>query len=327
MKYLAIFFAILAAASSPLVQGEGPADETRIALRSEFLHMINRDRAGMGLPPVQLDPQASAVADTYCKAQIKNGTTGHFTTDGLAPYMRYSFAGGNDGVSKNAAAWSAAYKFSDRSLYDMIRRSEDAMMHEPPGHDGHRRTLLDPYATHVGIGLAWDGGEFRLTQEFIRRYVEWKRPLPRAAGVGDQVLGRGKAMPGYRIEAISIHHEPLPRPLAVQAANLIDSYSLPDKRRDYLPRLRGTYFQRHPDGALYEVREEYADGRRGDFSVSRDGTFSFDVPFTDGPGIYTVVVWVRANGNDKMTPIAASNVSIRVERPAGDFTFAGAGTR
>ena len=35
------------------------------------------------------------------------------------------------------------------------------------------RTILDPYATHVGIGVAWEGGEFRITQEFIRRYVDW----------------------------------------------------------------------------------------------------------------------------------------------------------
>lgn len=321
MKRLIFIFALIAA-GTPLAQGDGPIDETRFALRSEFLQMINRDRAVAGLPPVELDPQASAIADTYCRQQIRYGTTGHFTVDGLAPYMRYSFAGGNDGVSENAAAWSATYKFSDRSLYDMIRRSEDAMMKEVAPHDGHRRTILDPFATHVGIGLAWEHGEFRLTEEFIRRYVDWKRPLPRAASLNEQITASGKPLKTYKIEAISVHHEPLPQSLSIQAANLIDSYSLPDKRRDYLPRLRGTYFQRHPDGALYEVREEYADGRRGDFSVSRDGTFSFEVPFADGPGIYTVVVWVRRPGDP--APIPASNISIRVDRPAGGaFSLAG----
>ena len=324
MKRLILIFALIAAAT-PLAQGEGPVDETRIALRSEFLQMINRDRAANGLAPVELDPEASAIADTYCRQQIRNGTTGHFTTDGLSPYMRYSFAGGNDGVSENAAAWSATYKFSDRSLYDMIRRSEEAMMSERAPHDGHRRTILDPYATHVGIGLAWERGEFRLTEEFLRRYVAWKRPLPRGAGMTEQVVAVGKPLNNYHVEAISVHHEPLPQSLSTQVANLIDSYSLPDKRRDYLPRLRGTYFQRHPDGALYEVREEYADGRRGDFGVSRDGSFSFEVPFLDGSGVYTVVVWVRRNGDP--VPIAASNISIRVDRPASDFTFAAGGTR
>jgi uncharacterized protein YkwD len=324
MKRLALIFAFVLI-GTPFAQGEGPIDETRIALRSEFLQMINHDRAVNGLAPVALDPEASSIADSYCRQQIRYGTTGHFTIDGLSPYMRYSLAGGNDGISENAAAWSASYKFGDRALYDMIRRSEEAMMHEMPPHDGHRRTILDPYATHIGIGLAWERGEFRLTQEFIRRYVEWKRPLPRSAAATEPVIAIGKPLTGYRVEAISVHHEPIPQTLATQTANLIDSYSLPDKRRDYLPRLRGTRVERHADGAMYEIREEYADGRRGDFTVSRDGTFNFTVPFSDGPGMYTVVVWVRHPG-DPM-PIAASNISVRIDRPAGEVTYAGVGTR
>src|SRR5229473_474370 len=121
---------ILLVISAPLAQGEAPIDETRFTLREEFLRLINRDRKQFGLQPVKLDAFASNVADAYCREQIRNGTSGHFTTDGQAPYMRYSFAGGNDGVSENAAAWSASYSFSDRALYEMMRRSEDAMMRE-----------------------------------------------------------------------------------------------------------------------------------------------------------------------------------------------------
>src|SRR6476646_9851999 len=124
------FFALISAL--PFAQGEGPADETRITLRDEFLRIINQDRVANGLTPVALDPQASAVADDYCRDQIRNGTTGHF---------------GVDGVSENAAAWSASYHFSDRALYDMIQRSERAMIGERAPHDGHRRTILDPSAT------------------------------------------------------------------------------------------------------------------------------------------------------------------------------------
>lgn len=302
--------------ATPLAQGEGPIDETRFALRQEMLRMINRDRVAHGLEPVELEAEVSVQADAYCAKQIRNGTTGHFTTDGQAPYMRYSFAGGNDGVSENAAAWSANYKFSDRALYEMMRRSEETMMGEAAPHDGHRRTLLDPYATHVGIGLAWEGGEFRLAQEFVRRYVTWSRPLPRAAALSEPVLGIARPINGFRIEAISVHHEPIPQAISVITANLISNYSLPEKRRDYLPRLR-TYFHRESNGSLREVREEYTDGRRGDFPVAADGTFNFAVPFVDGPGVYTVVVWVTKDGEH--TPIAASNISIRVDRPASQY--------
>src|SRR5437660_6744723 len=207
-----LLLALLLVVSAPLAQGEGPIDETRFTLREEFLRLINRDRRQFGLQPVKLDPLASVVADAYCRDQIRNGTTGHYPIDGQSPYMRYSFAGGNDGVSENAAAWSANYTFSDRALYEMIRRSEEAMMAEAAPHDGHRRTILDPSATHVGIGLAWEAGEFRMTEEFIRRYIDWSQPLSRASADGHPVVCSGTPMPGYVIEAITVHHEPIPHP-------------------------------------------------------------------------------------------------------------------
>lgn len=320
MRHLVLGFITLLVVSAPLAQGEGPIDETRITLRQEVLRMINTDRQTNGLGPVLLDIEASSIADSYCRNQIANGTTGHFTTDGYSPYMRYSFAGGNDGVSENAAAWSANYRFSDRAVYGMARRSEHAMMSEVAPHDGHRRTILDPFATHVGIGVAWENGEFRLTQEFIRRYVSWSRPLPRSAAADEPVAGSGRPADGYRIEAITVHHESIPEPMTARVANAITSYSLPEARHDYLPRLR-SYAHKRDDGTIRFVRQEYSDGSRGDFTVADDGGFNFTVPFHEGAGVYTVVVWVTKKGD--RTPIAASNISIRVDRPA----YAYAGTR
>jgi uncharacterized protein YkwD len=320
MRQLVLGIVGLVFLSAPLAQGEGPLDETRITLRHEILRLINNDRHLHGLEPVTLDVETSAVADSYCRNQIANGTTGHFTTDGYTPYMRYSFAGGNDGVSENAAAWSANYHFSDRALYEMARRSEEAMMSERAPHDGHRRTILDPFATNVGIGVAWEKGEFRLTQEFIRHYVSWSRPLPRAAASDEPVSGSGHPADGYKVEAISVHHEAIPEAITARVANSFTSYSLPDKRRDYLPRLR-SYARRSDDGTLRLVREEYSDGSRGDFAVAADGGFTFTVPLREGPGVYTVVVWVSKKGDH--TPIAATNISIRVDKPADSY----AGTR
>ena len=301
-------------------QGDGAADETRMTLRAELLRMINRDRQRIGLPQVELDPDASAVADIYCKQQIRNRTSGHFTLDGLAPYMRYSFAGGNDGLSENAAAWSASFGFGDRALLDMMRRSHDAMMGESAPHDGHRKTILDPAATHVGIGFAWEGGEFRIAEEFVRRYVEWVRPLPRRASANERLLFSGRPEKGYQIEAITVHREALPQPIAATTANAITSYGLPNDRREYLPRLK-TFYRHYADGAVEQIREEYSDGRRGDFQIADDGSFAFAVPFPDGPGVYTVVVWVRPNGAHET--IAASNVSIRVDPASTAVSVAG----
>jgi uncharacterized protein YkwD len=297
-RLLPIIALLLAAATAPLSE---PAEETRMTLRASMLRLINRDRKQFGLKPVELELHGSTLADHYCQAQIRNRTTGHFTTDGMTPYMRYSFAGGNDAVSENAAAWSAGYNFDVRSLYEMMRSSEESMMREVEPHDGHRKTILDPHATHVAIGVAWEGGEFRITQEFIRRYVDWARPLPRQSTTDAPVLFSGKPRPGYVIEGITVHHEPLPQPMTPTVANRIDSYTLPHARREYLPRL--------PQGTVYE------NGGSGDFPIGSDGGFVFVVPFPDGPGVYTVVVWVR-KAQEKET-ISASTVSIRVTGSRG----------
>ncbi|MGZ5444945.1 MAG: CAP domain-containing protein [Thermoanaerobaculia bacterium] len=281
-------------------------DVTRTTLREHVLKLINRDRALYRLPPVELDVAASAFGDEYCRTQIRNRTTGHYSVDGVAPYARFSLAGFNDAVSENAAAWSATYAFSGRALYEMARRSQDAMMAEMPPDDGHKRTMLDPYATHVGIGLAWEKGEFRLVQEFIRRHIDWIRPLPRTALLGQSVTTRGKALPGVTIEGITVHHEPLPQPIAAHVASAISTYSLPSKRREYTPRVS------------HRTAGPLAVAMRGDFSLLPDGRFSFTVPFQDGPGLYTVVVWVRKNGSS--APFTASNVSIHVE---GDLQSVG----
>ena len=301
-RILVIALALFAiAAGSPAARSTGALEETKTTLREHVLKLINRDRALYNLPPVQLDIEASAIGDEYCRTQIRNRTTGHFTSDGLPPYMRYSLAGGNHGVSENAAAWSANYRFTDRALYEMARRSQDAMMAEVAPHDGHKKTILDPHATHVGIGLAWEGGEFRLVHEFVRRYVDWTRPFPRKATVNDAVSGSGRSVAGAQIEAVTVHFEPRPDVMPAHVANAIETYSLPDKRKEYLPR------------------------RRGDLYVGKDGRFEFNVPFTEGPGVYTVVVWVRREGVPQ--PVAASNVSIMVDGAAQTWTAAGAGGR
>jgi len=296
--------------ASPLAHSD--IDETRTTLREHVLRLINRDRALYNLPPVELDLEASAVGDEYCRSQILNGTNGHFTTDGLAPYMRYSFAGGKDGLSENAAAWSANYTFTDRALYEMARRSQDAMMAEVPPNDGHKRTILDPHATHVGIGLAWERSEFRLVHEFLRRYIRWTRDVPRIARVGDTVVVSGQPLADAEIEAISVHHEPLPQTMPAHVANALDSYSLPKRRKEYFPRLKQET-RRLSNGTLEIIRREYSGGHRGDFHVAPDGSFLFPVPFTQGAGVYTVVVWVKRDRES--LPMPASNISIRVEDP------------
>jgi len=291
----------------PLAEGQSQSAELTVALKLDVVKLINRDRLRAGLPLVQLDPVASRIADAYCRQQLQHKTSGHFTVDGQTPYMRYSFAGGNDGVSENAAAWSANYDFSDSQISELIVRSQDAMINEKPPKDGHRRTILDPHATHVGVGVAWEKGEFRLAQEFVRRYVDWHGEIPRVIAEDQEIAVKGKAIEGYRIDAITVYRESFPKMIPAKVASKIETYGFPERRRDYLPQAPVT---RSSKLRLTQIAWRAS---KKTFPIADDGSFDFRFRSDEGPGVYTVVVWVSRDG--LRDSIAASNIAIRVIPP------------
>jgi uncharacterized protein YkwD len=276
----------------------------RAAIRADVLSRINADRRAAGLRPVDLDAALTGSANAYCELQLAERTVGHFATDGLAPYVRYSQAGANDGVFENAVAWSAPYPFAQADALDLARRSHAAMMAEEPPRDSHRQVILDPWATHVAVGSAWSGGEFRLVQIFIRRYIAWSDVPRRSARLGDRVRASGRAAAGWEIAGASIHHEPLPVRLSRERANRIETYSMPPPAREFAPRRAAS---RPSDGKRTLSNWAAAGGADGELLTSAEGRFSFAAPLDRGPGIYTLVVWVRGSGS--ATPIAAANIS------------------
>jgi len=306
---------ILACTTLPLVAGETLGLKER--LRLELLATINDDRAANHLAPLILDPRSSRMADEYGRRQILDGTTGHFSLDGQPPYLRYSSSGENDALLENTAAWSSDSPFTESMLPELIRRSHEEMIGETPPNDGHRQAILDPWATHAGIGLAWEQGEFRLVEIFLRRHIDWTQVLPRRSRASDHPWGAGKVRDGFRIDTISVHYEPQPHPMSVDEVNRKESYSLPKTQHEYRPspHLR-TPAARTIDGTTISRR------RNGDFAVFHDGSFSFDVDFDRGDGVYTVVVWITNEESNER--IAASNVSIRVGAISGvDHPIAG----
>ncbi len=299
-------------ASLPSFAGAPRSSPASVAgqVTARILARINSERSEFGLKPVKLDPLASAVADTFCARQLIDRSVGHFATDGLAPYQRYSFAGGNDGLTENTAAWSSEKPYTAGEIAGLVDRSIEAMMGEAPPDDGHRRAILDRWATHVGIGLAWQGGEVRIAQEFVRRYIDWTSAPPRDAKAGARVRCSGVPKTGWEIAAASVHYEPFPHPISRAEANRIDNYELPPRRADYRA-------QRIDSESEIVRLAQQSGGSPGDLIVRGDRSFTFSVPFSDGPGVYTLVIWVRQTGQDEPL-VAASNVSIRVAAETPD---------
>jgi uncharacterized protein YkwD len=253
-----------------------PADPVSAAL----LAMINRDRRDHGLGAVFWDEKAAAVARATTRRQIEEQTTGHFLLDGFPPYARLS-AGGNFGMgAENVAAFlSDAGRLHD-TAQRLALRAEAEMMKETPPHDLHRRTILDPNATHVGLGWALEGGDLRVDEEFTTRRYSRLRLLREGRGASIRVEGR--ALPGNSIRYVAVARQPVPEAITRREANDRDSYRYPEAQLLLLPTST-------PGKAVGIPSVHSIDsGFSGDFSF----------PFTpDQPGLWTFILYFREKGS------------------------------
>ncbi|MGK2857132.1 MAG: CAP domain-containing protein [Thermoanaerobaculia bacterium] len=297
---IALLLGLLVAASADAQMPVRDTPQLAATIKATMLSIINEQRHAFGLSTVRVDPLASSVADALCRRQVYDRSVGHISTDGLSPYHRYSFAGGLDGLTENTAAWSKDAPYNEEEIVGLVKESMRAMLAEAPPDDGHRRAILDPRATHVGLGFAWRGGEVRVAHEFLRRYLRWSDPPPREIRLGEKVVCAARPATGWEIAAISVHFEPAPKPLSRARASGIESYELPETRTDFQPR--------RPGKESDLVRIARGGAAHGELTVAPDGSFTFTIPFEHGPGLYTLVAWV-GNGDAR---VAASNISIRV---------------
>jgi hypothetical protein len=100
------------------------------------------------------------------------------------------------------------------------------MMAERPPADGHRRTILDPESTHVGVGWALGEGRFQMAEEFVTRTLE--RLTVSLRDPARLVLTfEGRVVQDQRLEFVTIAREPPPSPLTREQASGRSNYSYP----------------------------------------------------------------------------------------------------
>ncbi len=195
-------------------------------VKAGVLERINSDRAAEGLSPVAWDDAASKVADAYCAAQVAEGTRGHFLTDGVPPYARTAFAGISGMGSENSVAWlTTAPEFGDSALALALAGHAD-MMRETPPNDGHRKTILDSEATHVGVGWSMTGGSFRMAEEFLTR----KLAVLTLASDGGTLQVSGRPLAGYSLQFVTIAWEAEPEGISKDEVRSRNQYVYPDPR-------------------------------------------------------------------------------------------------
>jgi uncharacterized protein YkwD len=276
--------------------GVSAADLAKI--KQELVDLINRQRRSMGLRKVELDDFASRVGEQHCQEMLKDDYISHWNRAGLKPYMRYSFAGGDDGVAENLSALHGSVRFNAENVYGVVENLHMRMYNERPPDDYHRQTILQPQHTHVGIGIAYGPEGLRLSEEFVARYVEMQ-PIPRSVKVGDKITIKGRLLYDQTdLHNIYIFYEPFPKPISIEELlRLLTPYGFPDDETILRPIAPAGY--------------QYSDGGTGDVTYDPSlGKFScqFTIP-RNKRGIYTIAVLVKHEKNK----FPATNISIRAE--------------
>ncbi len=243
-------------------------------MKAAVFARINDDRAAAGLSPVAWDEAASRVADAFCARQVAEKTRGHYLTDGIPPYARTGLAGVFGMQSENSASWVTTEAAFSEPAVRLALSGQEQMMEEKPPNDGHRRTILDPEATHVGVGYAEAGGRFQMAQEFLARTLE-RLALSSEDQSRALVRFEGKPHGHERLRFVVIAREPLPAPLTRAEATARTSYSYPRPELAYIP-------EGH---RLTRVMGVTNDDR---IRLREDGRFLF-LFGPDGPGLYTFV--------------------------------------
>ncbi len=271
---------IALAADEPLRTSSG----VPIEFKRQLLEQINRDRMLAQRPPVQFSLELSEAADAHCREMLESGYVSHWNRAGWKPYVRYAQAGITDFTAENV--WGLQQTDFDPSPAHVLEKmfaAHRSFMAEVPPNDGHRRSILDPNHTHVGIGVAYGPQGMRLIEVFGGRYAELE-PLPMQARLRDPLTLRGRMLAGVRLFGIAVFYEPLPRPMSLLELAATSSYSLPDEERTFYT-------------LLSDRLPGHAD-RHGILQLP-GGRFLFPVPFWKGrPGVYTVGVWVTRDGQN-----------------------------
>jgi hypothetical protein len=268
--------------------------------RRYMVALVNRDRATQGLAPVALDEGAPTIAgQAHAEDMARLGYLGHWGSDGSVPEQRHTEAGGADMVLENALCFTdeAKRKLDPVPTLDpvQIERAESLFFDEVPPNDGHRKNILKPGHTKIGIGIAQPVATPTelpvpcFTQELTDGYGTYAA-LPKRAKVGAVVRVEGTLTSGARPTGVGIARVVRPAPIAPAELNKRRSYPVPKPFLMY-----------------------WGQGFVTPLPVTIDGSkFGIDVPLSDKaqPGLYEISVWAKLGGEGTHTIVSLRTIAV-----------------
>ena len=164
-------------------------------------------------------------------------------------------------------------------------------MDEVPPNDGHRRNILTPWHSSLGVGLALAAGLDVpcMAQELVDDLGDYG-DLPRHAKAGSPLAVHGRVRAPARIAGVGLSRVDAPRAKSPSELNRTHAYAIPKPFATYFPRGYKTPIP-------LEIRGE---------------TFSIEVPLGDAgkPGLYGVSVWAKLPGVDGLQMISLRTIAV-----------------
>jgi uncharacterized protein YkwD len=142
MKLLALLLALLFLAPAARAADDGEAQ----AFRAEMVQRINAFRHEEGLPAVRSSPDLDGIALAWARYLTPQGKLVHRSRDDMVRQM-------------SGHGWDA---FNENLFMASRDATPEAIVAAWKGSPGHRRNLLDPDITWIGIGRArtWGGAVY-----------------------------------------------------------------------------------------------------------------------------------------------------------------------
>lgn len=267
-----------------------PADIAEI--ERKVVALINQDRAQAGLPAVVWDETAAKAARAHVQEEADVGYISHWGLDGMKPQERYTLAGGKDAVEENESVslWlEGGFRgISKDDLYSLVSEHEKAMVNEKPPADGHRKNILDPHHTGVGVAIAVGTYGVAMAQEFTNHYAVLNPPQTKGAPGGKVTLS-GQIQKGYRITGIYAIWEELPTPMSRE--ELLKTHSYSD------PPFSNLHFWAKPRGTGYYIPTSSGNVFAKNLMVDAQGRFSLEIPLANRAGLDYINLEIAPNTN------------------------------
>lgn len=123
-----------------------------------LLALINEKRESQGLPALAWSPELTAAAQAHAEDCAQRNRGSHIGSDGSRLLERLARTG-------YQASWAGENWVYAQSVQNAFR----FWWNEPPGADPHRRNILNPNYTGIGIGVAKDSWGTYVVADFGSR--------------------------------------------------------------------------------------------------------------------------------------------------------------